>query len=60
LSPIGYTHKEADGVDRGKGFSDGKTAVILLVGGNKRSQSEDIKKAKSYWTQYKTAKGHGS
>lgn len=31
---------------------DGDTIVILLCGGNKRTQSKDIKKAKIYWKEY--------
>ena len=31
---------------------DGKTLVILLCGGNKSSQSSDIKKARKYWDNY--------
>ncbi len=35
---------------------DGKELILLLVGGNKSSQSGDIKKAKSYWQDYKERK----
>lgn len=31
----------------------GSTLVILLTGGNKRSQLRDIAKAKKYWLEYK-------
>ena len=31
----------------------GETVVILLIGGDKSTQSRDIKKAKSYWIDYK-------
>jgi len=31
---------------------DGKTLIILLQGGDKKSQSSDIKKAHSYWLDY--------
>ena len=30
----------------------GKTVVILLCGGNKSSQSEDISRAQKYWQKY--------
>jgi len=32
---------------------DGKRIVVLLRGGDKRSQKADIKAAKAYWEQYK-------
>lgn len=32
---------------------EGKTLVILLVGGAKKGQSRDIEKAKRYWADYK-------
>ena len=34
----------------------GEKIVILLTGGTKGSQSKDIKKAKSYWQDYKKRK----
>jgi putative addiction module killer protein len=35
---------------------DGKVLVILLTGGDKKTQSKDIKKALFYWKSYKEAK----
>jgi len=34
------------------GQASGKI-IILLTGGNKATQTKDIKKAKAYWTEYK-------
>jgi putative addiction module killer protein len=46
-------------VDLGPGYRvyfgrDGETVVILLNGGEKRSQESDIKRAKGYWSDYET------
>ena len=35
---------------------DGDVLVILLMGGDKKTQSKDIKKALSYWKNYKEEK----
>jgi putative addiction module killer protein len=35
---------------------DGKLIIILLTGGTKKRQSQDIAVAKAYWTDYKTRK----
>ena len=31
---------------------EGNTIIILLIGGEKKTQSRDIKKAKDYWSNY--------
>jgi putative addiction module killer protein len=44
-------------IDFGPGYrvyigEDGKDFVILLIGGDKKSQQADIKAAKTYWKNY--------
>ena len=39
---------------------DGKAVVILLCGGEKRSQDADIKRAKRHWKDYETRKTSAS
>jgi putative addiction module killer protein len=44
-------------IPEGKGYRiyyawEGHQIIILLCGGNKTTQSEDIKKAKSYWREH--------
>ena len=44
-------------IDYGPGYriyfgKEDSTIVVLLIGGNKRSQSRDIQKAKLYWSDY--------
>ena len=48
-------------IDYGPGFRiyygrEGKEVVILLCGGVKKSQKQDIKKAKEYWADYRSRK----
>ncbi|MFA6065968.1 MAG: type II toxin-antitoxin system RelE/ParE family toxin [Candidatus Babeliaceae bacterium] len=55
--------KQADGVwelriDYGSGYriyfgKQGNTIIVLLVGGDKRTQDKDIVKAQRYWLNYK-------
>jgi putative addiction module killer protein len=49
-------------IDFGPGYRiyygyDGKTLVILLAGGTKQRQQQDIKVAKQRWVDYKERKG---
>ncbi len=44
-------------IDIGPGYrvyfgQDGDKVVVLLVGGNKKTQSSDIKRAQEYWDDY--------
>ena len=48
-------------IDYGPGLrvyfgEDGKTIVLLLIGGDKKTQKSDIKKAKEYWRDYEQNK----
>jgi putative addiction module killer protein len=48
-------------IDWGPGYRiyfgrDGDRLVILLVGGTKKRQSNDVKQAKAYWAEYKRRK----
>ena len=68
LGNFGYTRSVGQGVhelkiDYGPGYrvyfgQDGTKLVILLCGGDKRTQNADIKAAKAYWAAYKKEKGH--
>ena len=45
-------------IDYGPGYRvyyaiSGKTVVLLLCGGDKRTQASDIEQAKSYWADYR-------
>jgi putative addiction module killer protein len=37
---------------------DGKRIIVLLCGGSKRSQANDIGRARSFWNEYKRLVGH--
>ncbi len=62
LGNLGNTRSLGDGVwelkiDFGPGYrvyygEDGPRIVVLLVGGDKGSQSKDIESAKEYWEDY--------
>jgi putative addiction module killer protein len=48
-------------IDFGPGYriyfgKDGNKLIILLCGGNKKTQKKDIEKAKKYWQDYKNRK----
>lgn len=50
-------------IDFGPGYrmyygQDGLTVVLLLCGGDKSTQTQDILQAKSYWKDYKERSGH--
>jgi len=50
-------------IDFGPGYriyfgKDGNTLVILVAGGSKKGQSEDIETAKTNWADYKKRKRH--
>jgi putative addiction module killer protein len=50
-------------IDYGPGYrvyfaQVGDTLVVLLIGGDKSTQAQDINKAKQYWQEYKKEKHH--
>lgn len=69
LGNLGNNRFVGDGVyelkiDYGPGYRvyyalDGKTVVLLLLGGNKSTQEKDVAQAKTYWTDYKRRIRHG-
>ena len=66
---IGHVNNVGAGVhelkiDVGPGYrvyfgNDGKEMIILLAGGEKKTQSKDILAAKEYWIDYKLRKSRG-
>jgi putative addiction module killer protein len=63
VEPVGEGVSEYK-IDFGPGYriyfgQDGKTLIILLFGGNKKTQKKDIDKAKELWREYKTRKQIG-
>ena len=57
---MGFTRLK---IDYGPGYrvyfgQDGPALIILLCGGDKRTQATDIRIAKTYWAQYKQEKDH--
>jgi putative addiction module killer protein len=63
---LGDTDRVGEGVverriDWGPGYRiyfgrDGDELIILLAGGDKKSQADDIKRAKGYWSDYRARK----
>lgn len=48
-------------IDYGPGYrvyyaQDGEALILLLCGGDKRSQAKDVERAHAYWKDYKTRK----
>jgi len=39
---------------------DGRSVVVLLVGGSKGSQTKDIRRAQRFWQDYVEAKRYGA
>jgi putative addiction module killer protein len=63
VKPVGEGVSERR-IDFGPGYrlyfgQDGRRLVILLVGGTKKRQQQDIAEAKAYWSAYKQRKKGG-
>jgi len=68
LGNLGHTNSVGEGVqelkiDFGPGYriyfgQDGDEVVILLCGGDKSSQADDIAKAKGHWQNYREERDH--
>jgi len=66
MGNLGHHRSVGEGVielieDFGPGYriyagQDGQTLVVILCGGDKRTQSKDIQRAKEYWEIYKSRK----
>ncbi len=69
LGNLGRNRSVGEGVyelkiDYGPGYRvyyglEGKTVILLLVGGDKSSQEKDIARAQSYWNDHKGRKKDG-
>ena len=51
-------------IDYGPGYRvyyalDGKAVVLLLLGGDKSTQREDVEQAKTYWMEHKRRSKNG-
>ncbi len=63
VKPVGDGVSERR-IDFGPGYrlyfgQDGRRLVILLIGGTKKRQQQDIAEAKAYWSAYKRRKKGG-
>jgi putative addiction module killer protein len=63
VKPVGEGVSERR-IDFGPGYrvyfgQDGQRLVILLIGGTKKRQQQDIEQAKTYWRDYKQRRKEG-